>query len=70
MKKILVLFIAIFMLFSCEQNDRWENVVEESARIVDDYVDVLESTPQEARDAVNSINQKTNDLEKELQGIY
>jgi|SaaInlStandDraft_4_1057021.scaffolds.fasta_scaffold10750_2 ABC-type dipeptide/oligopeptide/nickel transport system permease component len=70
MKKIFILLLIVFTIISCTENDKWENVAEESVRIVDEYVDTLETSVGDARAVKELIEWGQNNLEKELNSIY
>jgi hypothetical protein len=70
MKKIFILLLIVFTIISCTENDKWENVAEESVRIVDEYVDTLETSVWDARAVKELIEWGQNNLEKELNSIY
>ena len=70
MKKIFVLLLVSLLFISCTKNDKWENLWEESVRIVDDYVETLETSVWDARAVKELIEWGQKNLENEINSIY
>ena len=70
MKKIFVLLLVSLLFISCTKNDKWENLWEESIRIVDDYVETLETSVWDARAVKELIEWGQKNLENEINSIY
>ncbi len=70
MNKIIFWTLLIILLSSCTtQNNKWEWVVEESWRIINDYVDTLEGSVQDTKAVTDLINKNNQDLDDTLKKI-
>jgi hypothetical protein len=77
MKKIFILLIPLFFIFSCTEEKEtntqiWKEqtwVIEESSEIISDYVDILEWTIIDAKKIKNQIETDQNKLKNELNNI-
>jgi len=65
MKKILLVMISLFLFVSCWDKEE-ETVIEETGRIVDEYVDTLETSVWDAKAVRELINKWQKGLEEEL----
>ena len=64
MKYILTLIFVAFFLVSCWDSEPW--LVEESVQIVDTYIETLDSSVQDARQAAELINERQKVIEESL----
>ncbi|QFR39501.1 hypothetical protein A9Q91_04715 [Candidatus Gracilibacteria bacterium 28_42_T64] len=70
MNKIIFGTLLIILLSSCTtQNNKGEGVVEESGRIINDYVDTLEGSVQDTKAVTDLINKNNQDLDDTLKKI-
>jgi len=58
MKKIYCIIFIFFFLSSCKSD------LNEASDIVDNYIGTLENTPGEAREVVDMINNRTQEINK------
>ena len=70
MKIYISITLFSLLLFSCSsENDRWEWVIEESGRVVIEYIDTLESSVGNAKDVKKLIERNNNNLDEILKEI-
>lgn len=69
MKKIIYIFLLI-ILASCsstEKDDVW--IIEDSKDVVDNYVDTMQSSIKNAKEAKEILDKRWEDLTKNLDGV-
>lgn len=72
MKKVIIFVCCVSMIVSCggenKVQEQW--AIEEAGEIIEWYIDTLETTPQDARQAVQWLNQKINSQNQAIQDAY
>lgn len=70
MKIYICIIISVLLLWGCSsKNDTWEWVIEESWKILNEYIDTLEWSVSDAKAAAELINQKNGNLEDALNRV-
>ena len=72
MKKLLLIFLLIFVLISCwsEEEKEKESMIKETWDIIEWYADTLEWSVQDAKAVKKLIEQNQEKLKDDLKNIY
>lgn len=64
--KYIILFLSIFIIFSCSKNDNNPWIIKESSQIFDDYADSMEWSIKDAKGVKEIYNSWINDLNNKI----